>query len=32
MTGTSAYEPAGVSKVGRDRARYSIRLWSVRLL
>jgi hypothetical protein len=30
MTGPSAYEPAGVSEVGRARARYSIRLWSVR--
>ncbi len=30
MTSASAYEPSGVSQVGRTRARYSIRLWSVR--
>lgn len=30
MARSSVYEPSGVSRTGRARARYSIRLWSVR--
>ncbi len=30
MTGSTAYRPAGVSKVGRSRSPYTIRRWSVR--